>query len=194
VATGRAGPYVARYGRLQDFLTGVKLGLTSGEVVSFGIPCVKNVAGYALERLVVGSRGTLCAILELTLRTLPLPERELTLAVPLRDLAQAEALLARLSARGTRPAAVAIADQAGECVALAALHGLAAEVAALEQTVHQLAADLDTAAAALPAAQAAELWGQIAEREASPVPPSDEGDWPQRLKAFFDPAGILPEM
>jgi len=56
---------------------------------------------------------------------------------------------------------VAIEEQPGECVALAALHGLEAEVAALEQTVHDLASELGTVATPVPADQAATCGGRL---------------------------------
>ncbi len=71
IAAQESGPSRLLYGTPRDFVTGIKAALPSGEIVSFGGSCVKNVAGYAVEKLLIGSRGTLAAILEVTLRTVP---------------------------------------------------------------------------------------------------------------------------
>ena len=190
VATGVSGPYAARYGRVQDLITGVQLALPSGERLKFGIPCVKNVAGLALERLVVGSRGTLCALLEVTLRTLPLPERTRSMVVTGAP-SERDALRARLLAYGTRPAAV---EAEGESL-LVAVQGLEAEVAALEQKLADLASELGVTLAEAPEPEA-EIWSRIATRsfeKVAPAPPESEV-LAQRLKELFDPRGILPSL
>ena len=71
IAADQSGSGRLVYGTPRDFVTGIKAALPNGEVVSFGGSCVKNVAGYAVEKLLIGSRGTLAAILEVTLRTVP---------------------------------------------------------------------------------------------------------------------------
>jgi len=183
LAGGMSGPLAARYGRLQDLVTGVKFALPSGEVLRFGLPCVKNVAGYAVERLMVGSRGTLGALLELTLRTLPLPERRQTVRVTGGDL---ETFRVRLQANGTRPAAV---EPQGEGL-LVALQGMESEVEALEETVAALASE--TGAEPQPAEE--ELWTLVAagRRERLAPPPPGAEEFSRRLKELFDPRGILP--
>jgi D-lactate dehydrogenase (cytochrome) len=183
LAGGMSGPLAARYGRLQDLVTGVKFALPSGEVLRFGLPCVKNVAGYAVERLMVGSRGTLGALLELTLRTLPLPERRQTVRVTGGDL---ETFRVRLQANGTRPAAV---ESQGEGL-LVALQGMESEVEALEETVAALASE--TGAEPQPAEE--ELWTLVAagRRERLAPPPPGAEEFSRRLKELFDPRGILP--
>lgn len=60
------------FGPIRDWVTGMTAMLSSGEVVKVGSTVVKSVAGYDLHRLMVGSRGTLGAILDVTLRLQPL--------------------------------------------------------------------------------------------------------------------------
>lgn len=72
-ATNAAGPLRMRYGAPRDFIIGMKIATTSGEVVKTGGRVVKNVAGYDLARLLTGSYGTLGVIVELSVKLFPLP-------------------------------------------------------------------------------------------------------------------------
>ncbi|MDI9637298.1 FAD-binding oxidoreductase [Kamptonema cortianum] len=58
----------AKFGQVRDWVTGMKLMLADGRIVSVGAQVVKSVAGYDLHRTMVGSRGGLAVILEATLR------------------------------------------------------------------------------------------------------------------------------
>ncbi len=66
------------YGTVRDLVLGMKVVLADGRVVSCGGKTVKNVSGYDLTKLFIGSLGTLGIIVEATLRLLPLPEEERT--------------------------------------------------------------------------------------------------------------------
>lgn len=80
VATGLAGPRRAFAGGVRDFVLGARIIDGRGETLSFGGRVIKNVAGFDVSRLLVGSLGTLGAILEVSLRVVPVPEIERTLA------------------------------------------------------------------------------------------------------------------
>jgi glycolate oxidase FAD binding subunit len=69
------------YGSVRDLVIGMKVALPTGEPIKAGGKVVKNVAGYDMCKLFVGSLGTLGIITELTLRLTPLPEAEATLVV-----------------------------------------------------------------------------------------------------------------
>ena len=69
------------YGSVRDLVIGMKVALPTGEHIKAGGKVVKNVAGYDMCKLFVGSLGTLGIITELTLRLTPLPEAEASLAV-----------------------------------------------------------------------------------------------------------------
>ena len=79
VATNDSGPVRHRYGTPRDLLIGVTLALTDGRIVKAGGHVVKNVAGYDLGKLVSGSFGTLCAIVDATFKLLPIPQASATL-------------------------------------------------------------------------------------------------------------------
>ena len=81
-ALGLCGPERLRYGAPRDLLLGLKFVSATGKLITAGGRVVKNVAGYDLTRLLVGSAGTLGLITELTFRIISLPERCLTLTAP----------------------------------------------------------------------------------------------------------------
>ena len=59
-------------GSWRDWVLGMKIVLSSGEIVTVGSKVVKNVAGFDLHKLIIGSRGSLAVIAEVTLRTFPI--------------------------------------------------------------------------------------------------------------------------
>jgi glycolate oxidase FAD binding subunit len=76
VAVGRSGLRRLGWGPLRDAILQVRYVSAEGVVVTAGGPTVKNVTGFDLPRLLVGSLGTLGLLGELILRTRPLPARE----------------------------------------------------------------------------------------------------------------------
>jgi glycolate oxidase FAD binding subunit len=73
VASGDSGPLRTRYGGPRDLVVGMRVALADGTVAKSGGKVIKNVAGYDLAKLFVGSFGRLGAILELSVRLHPLP-------------------------------------------------------------------------------------------------------------------------
>jgi glycolate dehydrogenase FAD-binding subunit len=73
IAANSNGFWRARYGALRDLLIGTRIALADGTVARAGGRVVKNVAGYDLDKLLVGSFGTLGVIVEATLKVLPVP-------------------------------------------------------------------------------------------------------------------------
>ncbi|MFT5482518.1 MAG: glycolate oxidase FAD binding subunit [Halieaceae bacterium] len=78
VACGLSGPRRPYAGSLRDFVLGVNMINGLGELLRFGGQVMKNVAGYDLSRLQVGAYGQLGAVLEVSLKVVPKPQRELT--------------------------------------------------------------------------------------------------------------------
>jgi len=79
ISRGRSGPLSAGFGRIRDHVLGLTLLTGAGERLSLGGRVVKNVAGFDLVRLAVGSGDRLGRIEDVTLRLFPLPERDRTL-------------------------------------------------------------------------------------------------------------------
>lgn len=80
VAANLNGPRRSCYGSVRDLVIGMKVALASGELIKAGGKVVKNVAGYDMCKLFVGSLGTLGIITEVTLRVAPIPETVATVA------------------------------------------------------------------------------------------------------------------
>lgn len=80
-AAGRAGPLRFAHGTPRDQVLGLELVTGDGRILSFGGRVVKNVAGYDVVRLIVGSRGTLGFITRVNLRLKPKPQVDRTIAM-----------------------------------------------------------------------------------------------------------------
>ena len=81
VACGLSGPRRPYAGAARDFVLGVTLINGKGEILRFGGEVMKNVAGYDVSRLVTGSLGTLGIVLDVSLKVLPIPSQDVTLAL-----------------------------------------------------------------------------------------------------------------
>jgi glycolate oxidase FAD binding subunit len=90
VAAGLSGPRRATAGAVRDFVLGTRILNGKGEDLSFGGRVMKNVAGYDISRLMVGSMGTLGILLEVSLKVLPKPATEITLRMQLDEDAAIE--------------------------------------------------------------------------------------------------------
>lgn len=82
LAENAGGPRAVKYGVTKDYVCGLEAVLPSGETVRMGGKVVKNVTGYNLLQLMLGSEGTLAVIVKIILRLLPLPKERVDLLVP----------------------------------------------------------------------------------------------------------------
>ncbi len=105
VAANLNGPRRSFYGSVRDLVIGMKVVLASGESIKAGGKVVKNVAGYDMCKLFVGSLGTLGIITEVTFRVAPTAESAATF-IAQGALAQAQRFIADLSLSRLLPAAV----------------------------------------------------------------------------------------
>jgi glycolate oxidase FAD binding subunit len=92
IAAGLSGPRRASSGSARDFVLGADLLDSSGQLLHFGGKVMKNVAGYDVSRLLVGSMGILGVITQVSLKVLPMPLASETRVVSL-DHAQALVLM-----------------------------------------------------------------------------------------------------
>lgn len=114
VAENAGGPRAFKYGVTSQWVLGLEAVLPTGEIVRTGGKTVKNVVGYDLTRLLVGSEGTLAIITQVTLRLIPKPPVQVALRATFPALVQAVAAVTELIRRRVVPAAVELVD--GECL------------------------------------------------------------------------------
>ena len=110
LAANAAGPRRHLYGTARDLLIGVTVVTADAAVVKGGGKVVKNVAGYDLPKLFIGSYGTLGVIVEATLKLRPVPEAERLVALRFARLKDAAAAVRALLASDLIPNAVELLD------------------------------------------------------------------------------------
>ncbi|MCC7104911.1 MAG: FAD-binding protein [Chloroflexi bacterium] len=110
VAECAGGPRAVKYGTTRRYVLGLEAVLPTGEVVRTGSKCVKNVVGYDLTQLLVGSEGTLAIITEIVLRLVPKPARQATLGATFASVPDAVAAVTALQTARIVPATVELID------------------------------------------------------------------------------------
>ncbi len=111
IAANTSGPRRLLYGLPRDIVLGVRHVVPTGEIIGMGGKTVKNVAGYDLCKLIIGSMGTLGVLCEMTLRLLPLPERSGTWLFVFPGLKEAAACVDAVFARPLVPCAMEILNR-----------------------------------------------------------------------------------
>jgi len=111
LATNAGGLCCVKYGVTTDYVLGLEVVLADGRVLRLGGRTVKDVAGYDLKRLFVGSEGTLGVITEATLRLRPLPPVPTTIAATFADVVDAGHAVTAI-ASSIRPSALELMDAA----------------------------------------------------------------------------------
>jgi glycolate oxidase len=112
VAECAGGPRAFKYGTTKRYVLALEAVLPTGEVVHTGSKAVKNVVGYDLTQLLVGSEGTLAIITRVTLRLIPKPAARSALAAAFGSVDAAVAAVTGLIARRVTPAAIELVDGA----------------------------------------------------------------------------------
>jgi glycolate oxidase subunit GlcD len=112
IATNAGGPHAFKYGVTGDWVTGVEAVLAPGELVRIGGPVRKDVAGYDLRGLLVGSEGTLGIVTAAWLRLVPAPEAQLAVAAAFDGTPAGCDAMERVLASGEVPAAIEFLDAA----------------------------------------------------------------------------------
>lgn len=157
LGSGWAGSRRLSAGNVRDHLLGFEGVSGRGEVFRAGGRVIKNVTGYDLSKLMVGSWGTLALFTEVTLRVLPRPQHEATLLVDPAETATALATLRRALAL---PLEVSCAACLPDGRAALRLEGFRASV---DERLRQLASALDVegAARAIVGEESTGLWNAV---------------------------------
>jgi glycolate oxidase FAD binding subunit len=113
VATATSGFDRLRHGPVRDHVLGTRVLLADGSIARSGGRLVKNVTGYDLHRLYTGSHGTLCIVLEASLRLTPAPRARAAVFQTRARRADALEDARRVLAEPVRPTAVAVRGGTG---------------------------------------------------------------------------------
>ncbi|AKU27107.1 glycolate oxidase subunit GlcD [Geobacillus stearothermophilus] len=100
-----------KYGVTRDYVLGLEVVLANGDVIRTGGKLAKDVAGYDLTRLFVGSEGTLGIVTEATLKLIPMPETKQTMLALYQDLEAAARSVSKIIANKIIPATLEFLDQ-----------------------------------------------------------------------------------
>ena len=144
VASNACGPRRFGYGTFRDYVIGLTAVDAHGRVFHSGGRVVKNVAGYDLCKLMIGSRGSLAIITQITLKLRPQPDQSRILWITLPSLEDIDIVLERLIVSQTRPIALEVLNRAAtRQIALETGTSLDAQAPALGIGVEGNAAETD---------------------------------------------------
>jgi glycolate dehydrogenase FAD-binding subunit len=159
LATNASGPRRLSIGTARDLLIGITVVRADGVVAKAGGKVVKNVAGYDLGKLLIGSFGTIAVITEAIFRLHPVPVASRWVSAPFTDPAQANALVQSVLHGQAVPAAIEVdwpADEPGAVHVL--LEGREDGVEGRAATVRSLLGDAATESSDEPAGGATYPW------------------------------------
>ncbi|GIN13055.1 glycolate oxidase subunit GlcD [Shouchella clausii] len=111
LAENAGGPRGLKYGVTKDYVLGLEVVTPEGEIIRTGGRTVKNVTGYDLTKLIVGSEGTLGIITEATLRLVPKPPASKTVMVLFEDIVDSGRAISKVLTAGIVPAKMELMDQ-----------------------------------------------------------------------------------
>jgi glycolate oxidase len=100
------GPRAVKYGVTKDYVLGLEAVLPTGEIIHAGGRTLKNVSGYNLTQLIIGSEGTLAVITKIIFRLIPLPRLRKVLLVAFGTTENAASCVAGIFHAGVTPSAL----------------------------------------------------------------------------------------
>lgn len=113
IASNSTGPKRLRYGLPRDLVLGLRYVAPTGEIIGMGGKTVKNVSGYDVSKIMIGSLGTLGILGDVTCRLLPLPEQLAAVMAAFGSLAGARAFADRVLSSKLLPTSLEILNGPG---------------------------------------------------------------------------------
>ncbi len=107
-----SGPKGLKYGTTKEYVIGLEVVTPTGEIIRTGGKTVKNVTGFDLTRLIVGSEGLLGIVTEVTLRLLPKPQAKKTMLATFSKFIDSGNTITKVLSAGILPAAMEFMDNA----------------------------------------------------------------------------------
>jgi glycolate oxidase len=111
VAENAGGPRAVKYGVTNDFVMGLEAVLPDGSIIKTGGKLYKDVSGYNLTQLLVGSEGTLAIITRIILKLLPWPPHRKVLLAPFPSLEAAARAVVAVFRKGVQPSACELMER-----------------------------------------------------------------------------------
>jgi glycolate oxidase len=111
IAENSGGMRAVKYGTTKEYVLGLEVVLPNGEIIHTGSKCVKDVVGYNLTQLLVGSEGTLGIVTKAILKLLPLPEAKKTLTATFPSIMDAGKTVSEIIRRKIIPTTMEFLDR-----------------------------------------------------------------------------------
>ncbi len=110
IAENAGGPRAVKYGVTKNWVKGLEIVLADGEVLTIGSKNIKDVAGYDLVDLIVGSEGTLAVVTKALLKLHPLPESKKTIQIIFDNMKEAVGMVLSIIQNRIIPSAIEFID------------------------------------------------------------------------------------
>src|SRR5882724_9342504 len=111
VAENSGGLRGLKYGVTRDYVLGLEVVLPTGDVLRCGTKCVKDVAGYSIKDLFIGSEGTLCVVTQILLKLLPRPAARRTMLATFATMTDAAETVSAIIAAKIIPCTLEFLDR-----------------------------------------------------------------------------------
>jgi glycolate oxidase len=111
IALNSSGGKAVKYGATRDYVLGLEIVTPTGEIINVGTKTIKHSSGYQLERLIVGSEGTLGIITEANIRIAPKPAKRAACVAAFDDLEKAGQCVANIIAKPLIPSQLEIMSE-----------------------------------------------------------------------------------
>lgn len=110
IAENSGGPKAVKYGVVKDYVLNLEVVLANGDIIWTGANVLKNVTGYNLTQLIVGSEGTLAIVTKIVLKLIPCPKYDLLLLAPFPSLEKAGEAVSAIFKAGITPSALELIE------------------------------------------------------------------------------------
>jgi glycolate oxidase, subunit GlcD len=111
IAENAGGPRCLKYGVTREYVLGLTAVIKEGEVIKTGNPVIKDVAGYDITKLFVGSEGTLGLITSAVLKLIPKPKARGTALILFKNLEDVGRVVTKIMTSGIFPSALEFMDR-----------------------------------------------------------------------------------
>lgn len=112
LAESSGGPRAVKYGTTKDYVLGVEFVSPTGEIINTGARVLKNVSGYNLTQLIIGSEGTLGVITKIIFRLIPLPRYKKVILAAYNSIEKCTQSVAAIFRAGITPSALEFMEKA----------------------------------------------------------------------------------